>query len=240
MFGWFKKEEITFDFFSTDVHSHLLPGIDDGAQNIEETIENVRNLYSLGFKRFITTPHIMGDSYKNTPEIIKNALEIARNAIKDEFPDVILEAAAEYYLDEHFINLIDTNSELLTFGKNHILFETSYINEPSQLHSVIFNLKSKGYIPVLAHPERYHFIHGVEKLKEIKERGALLQMNLNSLAGYYSKPVKKLAEAMVDHKLVDLVGTDYHGTRHFEPLKNTFSKKHFKKLKDLDLLNYKL
>ena len=233
----------TLAWLRADMHSHLLPGLDDGAETVEHSLDLLRALRELGFRKLIMTPHIMCDFYKNTPESIRAALEQLRAAATAAgLGDVELDCAAEYYLDEFLGHKLADGTEMLTFGgdKRYLLFETSYMNEPLNLFETIFELKAQGYRPVLAHPERYTYLYGrfgeIEKLRQ--DHGVLLQVNLNSLAGYYSPAAKKVAEQLVDGGLVDFVGTDTHHLRHTDTLlRRTLSQPHMAKLRQLPLLN---
>ena len=234
---------LTLAGLGADMHSHLLPGLDDGAETVEHSLDLLRALRALGFRKLIMTPHIMGDFYKNTPAGIRAALHQLRTAAAAAgLGDVELDCAAEYYLDEFLGHKLADGTELLTFGgdKRYLLFETSYMNEPLNLFEIIFELKAQGYRPVLAHPERYTYLYGrfgeIEKLRH--DHGVLLQVNLNSLAGYYSPAAKKVAEQLVDGGLVDFVGTDTHHLRHTETLlRRTLPQPHMAKLLQLPLLN---
>ena len=199
MFGLFKKkkkkQELSFEGLThvhVDMHSHLLPGIDDGAQDMEESISMIQRLAETGYTKLITTPHIMADFYKNTPEIVREKLSLVRQELQKRNIEIELEAAAEYYLDEGFIKKLENNEEILTFGGNHVLFETSYMNSTKQqLDIAVFLMQSHGYIPVLAHPERYVYLfNDFPMLQSIYDKGVLLQVNINSLTGYYSKIIK--------------------------------------------------
>ena len=234
---------LTLAGLGADMHSHLLPGLDDGAETVEHSLDLLRALRALGFRKLIMTPHIMGDFYKNTPASIRTALHQLRTAAAAAgLGDVELDCAAEYYLDEFLGHKLADGTEMLTFGgdKRYLLFETSYMNEPLNLFEIIFELKAQGYRPVLAHPERYTYLYGrfgeIEKLRH--DHGVLLQVNLNSLAGYYSPAAKKVAEHLVDGGLVDFVGTDTHHLRHTETLlRRTLPQPHLAKLLQLPLLN---
>ena len=185
----------------------------------------------------------MGDFYKNTPAGIRAALLLLREAAADaDLGDVELDCAAEYYLDEFLGRKLADGTEMLTFGgdKRYLLFETSYMNEPLNLYDIVFELSAQGYTPVLAHPERYTYFYGrlaeIEKLR--RDHGVLLQLNLNSLAGYYSPAAKKVTEQLVDAGLVDFVGTDTHHLRHTDTLlRRTLPLPHLEKLLRLPLLN---
>lgn len=226
-----------------DMHSHLLPGLDDGAETLEHSLQLLRELRELGFRKLVMTPHVMGDFYKNTPEDIRAALATLREGAEAAgLGDVTLECAAEYYLDEWLGHKLAAGTELLTFGgeRRYLLFETAFMNEPLNLHGTIFDLQAAGYRPVLAHPERYVYFYGrfaeLEKLRY--EYGVLFQLNLNSLAGYYSPMARQVAEKLIDSGLVDLVGTDTHHLRHTEALaRKTVNSSYFRKLLTLPLLN---
>jgi tyrosine-protein phosphatase YwqE len=226
-----------------DMHSHLLPGLDDGAETVEHSLDLLRALRDMGFRKLIMTPHIMGDFYKNTPEGIRESLLLLREtAANAGLGDIALECAAEYYLDEFLGRKLTDGTEMLTFGgdKRYLLFETSYMNEPLNLFEIIFELKSQGYTPVLAHPERYTYLYGrladIERMR--RDFGVLLQVNLNSLAGYYSPAAKKVAEQLIDAGLVDFVGTDTHHLRHTETLlRRALPQPYMEKLLQLPLLN---
>jgi protein-tyrosine phosphatase len=226
-----------------DMHSHLLPGLDDGAETLAHSLDLLRELRTLGFTKLVMTPHIMGDFYKNTPEGIRNALGTLRTAAAEAgLADVLLECAAEYYLDEWLGRKLTDGTELLTFGgeQRYLLIETSYLNEPLNLKGTIFDLQAAGYRPVLAHPERYVYFYprfaDIEKLR--RDYGVLLQLNLNSLAGYYSPAARHMAEKLIDAGLVDFVGTDTHHLRHTAALASkTVKSAYFRKLMELPLLN---
>lgn len=232
-----------FATLQADMHSHLLPGLDDGAETIVHSLDLLRELRSLGFTKLVMTPHIMGDFYKNTPEGVRAALSILRVAAAEAgLSDVVLECAAEYYLDEWLGRKLADGTELLTFGgeRRYLLLETSYLNEPLNFSRTIFDLKAAGYQPVLAHPERYvYFYNRFDELKKLRqEQEVLFQLNLNSLAGYYSPAARHVAEKLIDAGLVDFVGTDTHHLRHTATLASkTVKSTYFRKLMNLPLLN---
>ena len=205
----------------TDLHSHLIPGIDDGAKTMDESLQLVRALHALGYRRLITTPHTMMHRFPNSSETIRRGLDALREAIAEAAIDVTVEAASEYFLDEHFLAQIREKS-LLTFGEREVLFEMSYVIPPVELDTVIFELQSSGYTPVLAHPERYLYLHkDTDRLARLKERGVRLQVNINSLGGYYSKPVQKMARYINEQGWIDYLGSDAHHRRHTDALAQT-------------------
>lgn len=226
----FHKEQfpaIDFSVFKTDMHSHLIPGIDDGSPTLETSIEMIREFKAMGYKKIITTPHIMCDYYKNTPEIILSGLEKLKAELTRLNISIDIEAAAEYNLDDGLETLID-NKQILTFGNNYVLFELPFMQEPQNFQEIVFKFQTLGYKPILAHPERYSFWHkDLEKYEELKAKGILLQLNLLSLTGHYSPEVKKVAEKLVDANLVDLVGTDCHRMEHLLTLQKFANSKYF-------------
>ncbi|HEX8545663.1 MAG TPA: CpsB/CapC family capsule biosynthesis tyrosine phosphatase [Cytophagaceae bacterium] len=243
-FGLFnkkKEEESTLTPILVDMHSHLLPGIDDGSESLEDSINLIKEYIGMGYKKLITTPHIMGDFFKNTPEIIREKLALLNAAVNKEGLDIKIEAAAEYYLDEWFLEKLNNEEPLLTFGENYVLIETSYLNEHPRLNETIFLLKAKGYWPVLAHPERYTYLYNdFKKYQEIYDRGISFQLNINSLAGYYSKTAQAIAIKLVEREMISFAGSDCHSMKHLDVLKKTRLSKEYKKLQSLYLLNNSL
>lgn len=236
LFSGKKSPGHTLSDVKVDLHSHLIPGIDDGAKSMEESLQLIQALSDLGYKKLITTPHIMYDAYRNSSDIILSGLELLRNEMSARNIDIRIEAAAEYYLDEHFLKLLGAN-ELMTFGSNYVLFETSYVARPYALHEHIYAILSHGYKPVLAHPERYLYLHdSYDEYRKIKEMGVLFQVNLNSLIGYYTNPVKKAAEWIVENGLVDFVGSDTHKMRHVTFLEKAQVHPNFQKIFTMNTL----
>ncbi len=240
LFGAFKKEENAVPDYSivgVDMHSHLIPGIDDGAKTIEDSLILIKELKGMGFRKLYTTPHIMSDYFRNTPEIINKGLEDVRAALQEENIDMEIGAAAEYYIDDGFVNKLESE-KLLTFGDNYLLFEISYINCPDNIDDIIFRMQVQGYKPVMAHPERYPFwYNNFDRYRSFRDQGVLLQLNLNSLSGYYGYDAKKTGDKLVENELVDLVGSDCHHMKHVAGLKRGLKDKTLRKLLQANLLN---
>jgi protein-tyrosine phosphatase len=237
-----KKVESLFDLsiIGSDMHSHLIPGIDDGSPNMDDSIAMLAKFESLGYRKVITTPHIMTEVYPNTPEIINNGLVELEKAIKEVGLSIEIQAAAEYYFDDFLIQKI-RNKSLLTFGDSFVLVEFSFHTEPSYEHQLLFEMQTSGYKPVIAHFERYSYYHGtIDKAIEFKEKGANIQLNLLSLSGNYGQEVKKQAERLIDAKLVDFVGTDCHRMEHLMLIEQQLKNPYFHKLADLTLKNRSL
>lgn len=230
MFTLFKSKPILKDLIPEghiDIHSHLLPGIDDGARTFEDSLRLTQALQSFGVTEIITTPHIIQHVWDNTHEqIISNknntVADLQKNNIQLPF-----QAAAEYLMDDQFVHLFQSN-DLLTLKGNYVLVEMSYINAPIQLYSILFDLQVAGYIPVLAHPERYLFYHNnFNEYLKLKRAGCLFQLNLLAVVGYYGESIAKTAEQLLAKGMYTYVGSDVHHDKHIAAFEQKV------KLKDL-------
>ncbi len=239
----FKKKSLElFDLskIGIDMHSHLIPGIDDGSRSMDETIAMLAKFESLGYKKIITTPHIMQEVYPNTSEIINLGLKQVQETAKSLELSIEIEAAAEYYFDDHLIELIK-HKDILSFGQNYVLVEFSFHTPPIFEDQLFFEMQMAKYKPVLAHFERYPYFHdSLDKAKEYREKGVNIQVNLNSLTGHYGPQVRKQAEKLIDANLVDFVGSDCHRMQHLMILEEHLSNSYFHKLEKLNLKNGEL
>ena len=222
MFSFFKKREVAPDNLAglaVDMHSHLIPGIDDGVKDLDSSIKLIRGLIDLGYKKIITTPHINGDVFRNTPEIIRSGQAAVQAELRRQHIDIGFHAAAEYLLDDHFSQLLQDGKPLLTLKDNMVLVELSFVVPAINLKEVLFDMQLKGYQPVLAHPERYLYF-GANKgwYDQLREAGCLFQLNLLSFRGHYGPEAQQLAEWLIKKKYVDLLGTDMHHEKHLELL----------------------
>ncbi len=225
MFNFFKKkpnqELLDFSELGTDIHSHLIPGIDDGADDLETSLRLIAGLKALGFKKLITTPHVMSDYYQNERAQIEDGLILLREEVEKAGLDIEIQAGAEYYLDNYFDQLIE-KEVLLTLSENYVLVEISFFSLPINLHNYIFKIRTKGYKPILAHPERYlYFKNDFKQYFRLKELGCSFQVNILSLTGHYGSVVKAVAEKLLKNNLVDFLGTDLHHLKHLELLKKS-------------------
>ena len=215
------------------MHSHLLPGIDDGSPDMETSLKLIRGMMELGFTKFITTPHIMWDMYRNDRDIILAKLDLVREAVQKEGLAVEINAAAEYFLDDHVAGLVKNNEPLLTVSGNLVLTEFSMAYPSHSLKDVLFDMQMQGYQPIIAHPERYIYLEqNKEFYEELKDIGCLFQLNILSLAGYYGKTVQELAQYLLKKGQYDLVGTDLHSFRHLDALQNPSLSAPLQKLMD--------
>ncbi|MCG2461890.1 histidinol phosphatase [Flavobacteriaceae bacterium F89] len=229
MFHFFGKKRFLADYLENfvDIHNHILPGLDDGAQTMDDSLTILKGFQELGIKNFVATPHIMQNYYPNTPETIGNSLNQLQNELlKNNWKDVYIEAAAEHMIDANFESLLE-NKEVMPLRKNYLLVEMSYLQPPLNFEEAIAKVASQGFFPILAHPERYGFLHHqIKKYAGYKEKGILFQMNLLSLGNYYGNAVPKVARKLLEEGFIDFVASDVHNIQQLQTLKNlTVSKK---------------
>lgn len=230
MFSFFKKKQEyvspqkDWSFISTDIHSHVMYGIDDGAKTVEDTINLVKAMYNQGFRKMVVTPHVSQDIYPNTKEKILEKLAEVRKIIAEQEMDMEIDAAAEYMIDEQFIKLTESDEKLLTLYDNKVLVEMSFMYETPYLYNALFTMQTRGYQPVLAHPERYNFYHHqLEKYDELKQKGCLFQLNTIAFSGYYGEGIKRTAEYLFEKKMYDYCGSDVHHLKHTDALNSVLS-----------------
>ncbi|MFZ9848242.1 MAG: tyrosine-protein phosphatase [Flavobacteriales bacterium] len=237
MFSFFKKKKkeiilppIDAKLIGVDMHSHLIAGIDDGAQTLDDSVVLVKGLKEFGFQSFYTTPHVMSDFYRNsTKDILKGASEL-NSRLESENLNTIIQPSAEYYFDENFAKLVNDN-DLLPIKNEYILFEFSYLNEPENPFGLIHKIRDLGYKPVLAHPERYPFYFGREEaLRNVREHGVYFQLNVNSLAGHYGAQSLHAAHWMIEEGFADFLGTDIHKAAHLPIIERALCTEHMHRL----------
>ncbi|MBX9806761.1 MAG: histidinol phosphatase [Flavobacteriaceae bacterium] len=236
MLSLFKSKPLLRDLIPenyVDIHSHLLPGIDDGASTFEDSLRLTKALQSLGTTQYITTPHIIQHFWENTPEIINAVAATTRTELNKNQLSIPFRAAAEYMMDEQFVKFFQSG-ELLTLKDNYVLVEMSYLNPPIQLYSILFDLQVAGYIPVLAHPERYIFYHiNFNEYTKLINAGCLLQLNLLSVVGYYGEGIAKIAEKLLQKGMYSFVGSDVHHDNHIAAFDQKVKLKDLAPLKEI-------
>jgi protein-tyrosine phosphatase len=233
---FFKKKNnkgLDLSWLQTDMHSHLIPAIDDGSPDLATSVEMIKSLSELGYKKLITTPHILWEMYPNTPDKISSGINEVRKAIDDAGIKVELHAAAEYYIDDHFEEDLKNKAPLLPISSTMVLVEMSMVNAPMDIMDILFEMQMQNYQPVIAHPERYiYLLRNKQFFEKLKDAGYLFQLNLLSLTGYYGVTVKELAEYLIKQDYYDLAGTDAHSPKHIEALQKLASSSSFQKLQD--------
>lgn len=232
-----KKEEVNdlppieMGLIKADMHAHLLPAIDDGAKSLEDSLNLIKGLQDLGYSQVLATPHVMYDFYKNQTDTILSKLDDVREALSKNNISIDIEASAEYYFDEELQARLK-KKDILSFGKeNYLLFEFSYFNEHNGVYGVLSDMFEKGYTPVLAHPERYHyFVENPEKYDQLKEMGVKFQLNLLSLVGHYGDSALHGSNYLIDNSFIDFIGSDIHTTNHLPGLEKSLKSEQLHKL----------
>jgi len=219
-----------FSCLEADMHSHLLPGLDDGVQTMDEALEVIEALSQLGYRRLVTTPHVMAERYPNSSDAIREKAGAVQEAVRKAGLPVEIWAAAEYYLDEQFGQLLKKGDLLPLDKDNHILVELSFHHVPLAFAQYLFDLQSQGYKPVLAHPERYPYYHNkLDEYLALQQAGCLFQVNILSITGHYGLDVQQAAQLLLRHKLVRFLGTDVHRLAHARTLSAALRSGHLEK-----------
>ena len=222
MFHFLTQKKFLIDYLEgfVDIHNHILPGIDDGAKTVEESVELINGFSQFGVKDFIATPHIMHNYYPNNPETIKNSLLLLKNSLlENDMKDISIRAAAEHMIDDNFESILE-DGVIMPLGDNHLLVEMSYLQASINFDDAVDKTMKHGFFPILAHPERYLYLHNYFKRhKEYKKQGVLYQLNLLSLSKFYGKEVQQMAFKLLDEGLIDFIGSDIHNMIQLNGLK---------------------
>lgn len=235
LFNWLKKDNnhtngIDLSVLHTDIHSHLIPGIDDGSPDMDTSLALLKELEMLGYKKIITTPHVKTEYFQNDVTKLDDLCERLRRAARFEGIKLDIEVGAEHLLDEE-VNQRIKNGQFKTFGDNYLLVELPFMFPPFGLDGYIFELQLAGYKLILAHPERYlYWLNDFNQFIRLKDSGVLFQVNIISLGNYYGKDVYNLAKKLIDNNMVELLGTDTHSAKHIEAVRKSCSSSLLKKL----------
>lgn len=226
-----KSESENKLFFSTDIHCHIIPGVDDGSKNLSTSLELVERMHGWGIQRILATPHVTQDTFENNRQTITPPFEQLREAIAEKGLDIELGHAAEYRLDEFSVSQFNSG-DTMTYPNNYLLIENSFVQEPLNFRQLLFELMLKDYRLVWAHPERYSYYYDKAKRKayaDIHGIGVKFQVNLLSLTGYYGKEQKRIAEELIEKGLVDFLGTDLHNHRHADAIEAYLASKDYRR-----------
>ena len=233
IFSFAPKVKEDFSLLGTDMHSHLLPAVDDSGESTNHCLRMIRSLEDMGFHTLYTTPHSIQSIHPNTLE----SLAESYNTIKDSLPENLrFDYSSEYFLDELFLNNLD-NKQLRPLPDNRLLIEFSMVSMPYKLETQFFDILMQGYQIVLAHPERYLFFQKDQGiLARLKDMDIEFQVNALSLGGYYGDNVKHLADKLIDNGWVDFIGTDAHHDKHIRALRKIPATRSYKRLLDQGIL----
>lgn len=230
IFNLFKSKPTLKDLIPegfVDIHSHVLPCVDDGAKNIKESVDLIEKMNEMGFAKIIATPHTYPGLYENN----KKSILSSYNSIKNKLDKSInIDFASEYLID---INLINEKNikELLCLKDKYLLLELSYLGAPLNLFEIIFQLIHKGYYPIIAHPERYRYLHNdFQNFIKLRRVGCKFQINLLSCIGYYGNDIMKFTDKLLEKNMVDFVGSDIHNKKHVDLFDKKIKVKNIAKL----------
>lgn len=217
MFNFFhKKKAVPKLFYTTDVHSHILPGIDHGSQSVEQSLEMLQAEMDMGISRVMCTSHVTAETFENTPATIKASHAILKEAVEEAGMNVTIEPSAEYRIDEYW-NKEYAAGHVLPLPGNWLLLENSFQQELMEMDQLMFDVQCKGYRPILAHPERYGYYHvRRNRYEALHNAGVKFQINLLSLAGYFGHHARDIALWLIDNQMVDMLGSDMHNMDHAE------------------------
>lgn len=230
MFNFFRKKDKIKLPYSTDVHNHILPGVDHGATDIENALDLIKEQMSMGITRFIFTPHITKSTFENTPDTIKAAYAVFKDALEQSGLDITFSVSAEYRLDEFSLNQF-SNDIFIPMPQEHILLENAFQQERIDLDEIIFDIQTKGFTPIMAHPERFHYYAAKkDRYEQLHNAGALFQVNLMSFAGYFGRTARSNAEWLLENNLIDFLGSDMHNMQHANIIKEYIQSKDFRKI----------
>ncbi|MCM1522768.1 MAG: hypothetical protein NC039_08985 [Muribaculaceae bacterium] len=226
-----RKEPLKLPF-ATDIHCHIVPGVDDGSPDAETSADLVERMQAWGISRIIASPHVTECSFENTPDILDPALDELRAELRRRGNNIDVSRSSENRIDDYFRELFAAG-QITTMPDGYILVENSFIQEPWELDRFLYDLHIKGLRPIMAHPERYIYYHdhNLSRYDELHHAGTLFQINVLSLAGAYGKQEKKVAEKLIEKGYVDFLGTDLHNSRHADIidryLTTSDARKHF-------------
>ena len=230
MFNFFKKKKDLKLFYSTDIHNHILPGVDHGAQSIENGIELLQAQMKMGISRFILTPHITKSTFENSPDTIIPAFNTFKEAVEKAGIDVELAISAEYRLDELSLEQI-FKGKVIPMSNEHILIENAYQQERIDLDKILFDIQLKNLTPIMAHPERFpYYAQKKERFTQLHNAGALFQVNIMSFTGYFGRTAKHSAEWLLENNLIDFLGSDIHNLQNADIIKEFIQSKDYKKI----------
>lgn len=225
-----------------DIHTHILPGIDDGAPTLASSIKIARSMVEAGFSKVIATPHVMRNYYENTFETIRQAKsELVRELEKQRIP-LKVETAAEYFLDTNLVDYVKSDLPLLTMGvsgqRPYMLVETGIKNEPAELERLIQELNRRHTRLILAHPENYIYLqNNFDRAIELFRMGVYFQVNCSSFHSHAESEVMRFVRRLVDYRMVSFVGSNLHHETQVPVLIESAKQPYFQLLTEIGLMN---
>ena len=224
MFSWLTSSRTPINNLHElqfDMHCHLLPGIDDGPESIEESLSIIQAMVAVGYQGAICTSHIFPEVYDNKADDMLRGVDSLQSVLDENNINFTLHASAEYMVDRQFIELAKAK-KLLAFGKkDYVVIETGFTQENPYFDEAIYEMQYAGYCPILAHPERYLYLSqskSIEQFEKIIDKGIELQINLFSLIGLYGRLSKEVAKILLKNNFIRWIGTDIHRSQHISLL----------------------
>lgn len=223
------KEQVQL-FYHTDVHCHIMPGVDHGSQSVEQSLDMIRAEMEMGINRIILTSHVTAVTFENTQESLTRAFRVLKQAVADAGLDVELCVSAEYRMDEYFDKEYKAG-HLLPMPGNHILLENSFQQELMNLDDLLFDMQVKGYKTILAHPERYsYYSRRRKRYEQLHTAGARFQVNILSFTGYFGEEARDSALWFARNGMIDYLGSDMHNIKHAHIIMDYLNSKEWRKL----------
>lgn len=219
----------------TDIHCHVVPGVDDGSPTAEKSVTLLSHMHDWGIERVFASPHSTQDKFENTPESLAEPFATLKSAVADAGLNIEMKLHMEYRIDNFFINQFERDN-LICLPGNYLLIENAFSNEPWGMEHLLYNIRNKGYTPIIAHPERYQYYSQIHcnRYDELHEFGIYFQINLLSLAGYYGKLERETALLLLQKGYVQFIGTDIHRMAHVASIEHYLKSRQYKR--DLRLL----
>lgn len=216
-----------------DIHTHIIPCVDDGSPNLETSITMIKHEIEIGVDEIYCTPHHIHKRYEKSVEEIKEKFELLKQEVEKQNLPVKLYLGQEicYTHREDILGMLKSGKLLTLNNTKRVLLEFSFTREPEDLLDIIYNFGVNGYEVIIAHVERYEWIT-YQKVEDLKAEGALIQINSNSYLGLTTWKEKRFTKKLLKNGLVDFVASDTHS---FRP--STLDKS-FKKINNPDLFNY--
>jgi tyrosine-protein phosphatase YwqE len=225
-----KKEPNILKYLNADVHTHLLPGVDDGVRDFETALSCINEMKRNGINKIYITPHFQTHRFKNDEDDIKYRFDELQKQLGEYVSDIELQLAGEYLIDSGFEERLKTKN-LLAINDKYLLVEFSFNQSMLGMEELFFDIQMKGYEVILAHPERYHYLNQDSKLlNNLKEQGVYFQSNIMSFGGFYGSESMKRAYQYVDKGWINFLGTDIHGKKYRDALVDVCKKSKFQKL----------
>ena len=194
-----------------DLHSHILPSIDDGSRNIDETIELIKEATNVGFEGIITTSHYMEGYYETGIQEREILIQAIYQKIRQRNINTKLYLGNEIYLSDNIIELLKEGKASTINNTSYVLFEMPLNVEPLNLYDIAYELIQNKLVPILAHPERYTFIQkDLELIYDLIDLGVLMQANYASIDGYYGTKAQIIAKNLLENNMIHFLGSDVH------------------------------